>query len=524
MNSIVKTDKKQKLVAAIMGIAGLMIILIGTHSFGPGISHDSAAYIYASKSLLAGRGYEYFGYISPFIQWPPLFPTLLAVSGFFGIDPVMASRFINAVVFGLIVFLSGIWLGRHLKSKWIAGLGTVVVLLGAPLIYASSYVWTEPLFVLLFLLFLFELEKYIKQQNRPSLVKAAVAVAFACLDRYMGITMIFTACLILLFIRKKLIERFADAFVFGFISSLPTALWIVRNYIVSSTFVGLRTPASVTLYENIKRSVKTVISWLLPYTSLNALPAWLQAVALALMLLTIAVVAVMAYRERGNKEKTGAGRWLETNGLPAVILLVFIVIYTAWMIASATSVAFDAIGDRYMLPVYVPVFFVGLLLIDGAAFLAPRNIYGKVSEYILLASIALWLVHPAVGAVNALESRIEKGMPFSYNAAGWKSSPMVSLLKERKPEYTVYSNYPDAIYVLTGIEAKYTPKKAGLPEFYGFEKFEQRVKEDGGAYLAWFGKGTSATTYNPEELKEYFDVELLDKPEDGALYFIKPRS
>jgi len=517
-----KTGNMQKYLAAVLGIAGFIIILTGTYRFGPGVSHDSVAYIFASESLLAGRGYEYFGYESPFVQWPPFFPTLLALGGIMGIDPVTISRYVNAVVFGLIVFLSGIWLGNHLKNKVLAGLGTVVILLGAPLIYASSYVWTEPFFVLFFLIFLFEFEKYFRQQQYSSLLIASTAVAFACLDRYMGVTIVLTGCLLLLFQRKEPAKRFADAFVFGFISSFPTVVWIIRNYIVSSTFVGLRTPASVTLFENIKRTVKTIISWLMPYRSLNDPLAFLQAAAIVLIVLSFVALLVTILKKGRYTGGVHVREWLQTNRLPAVVLIVYTVIYTIWMIASATSVAFDAIGDRYMLPVYVPVFLTGLLFIDFIAHMAPKYMGRRIIEYVLLASLGLWLIYPAVSTTGAIKSRIEQGMPNSFNAMAWRNSELILKLQEKEPEYVVYSNYPDAIYVLTGIEAKYTPKKEGLPEFYGFEKFEQKINEDGGAYLAWFDRGASGVMYNVEELKGYFDMDIIDTVKDGTLYFIKP--
>jgi len=519
-----KAENRQKYLAAVLGAAGFIIVLIGTYKFGPGISHDSVAYIFASKSLLAGRGYEYFGYESPFVQWPPFFPTLLALGGIAGIDPVTISRYVNAVVFGLIVFLSGTWLGSHLKNKVLAGLGTVVILLGAPLIYASSYVWTEPFFVLFFLVFLFEFEKYFRKQQFSSLLIASAAVALACLDRYMGVTIVLAGCLLLLFQRKKIAERFADAFVFGFISSFPTMVWIARNYIVSSTLVGLRTPASATLFENIKRTVKTIISWLVPYRNFNDPLVFLQAAAAALVVLSLAALLLLVFSRRGYTEDARAGEWLRINRFSAVVLMLYAAIYIIWMIASATSVAFDPIGDRYMLPVYVPVFLLGLLLIDFAVYLAPKCTSRKIVEYVLLASLGLWLVNPAAGTIDALKSRNGQGMPNSLNSLEWRNSELILHLGEMEPEYVVYSNYPEAIYALTGIEAKYTPKKEGLPEFYGFEIFKQRINEAGGAYLAWFDKGSSRTVYNVEELKGYFDMDVIDTVKDGTLYFIKPNS
>ena len=100
-----------------ISLLGVIIILVNTSKLGPGISHDSVAYIYAAKSLLNGDGYAYFGYTSPFIQWPPLFPTILAAANGIGMDVLTASRIINAIVFGWIIFFSGLWLLKNIRNK-----------------------------------------------------------------------------------------------------------------------------------------------------------------------------------------------------------------------------------------------------------------------------------------------------------------------------------------------------------------------------------------------------------------------
>ena len=60
------------------GFLAILLILLSTSKFGPGISADSVAYMHAAKSLAEGKGFEYFGFNAPFIQWPPLFSSLLA--------------------------------------------------------------------------------------------------------------------------------------------------------------------------------------------------------------------------------------------------------------------------------------------------------------------------------------------------------------------------------------------------------------------------------------------------------------
>ncbi|MFN2398462.1 MAG: hypothetical protein ABR543_07445 [Gemmatimonadaceae bacterium] len=58
-----------------------------------------------ARNLLAGRGfYLYDGAV--YLGWPPLYPLTLAALGVTGLDLLAAARILNALLFGVLVWLA----------------------------------------------------------------------------------------------------------------------------------------------------------------------------------------------------------------------------------------------------------------------------------------------------------------------------------------------------------------------------------------------------------------------------------
>ena len=72
----------------------------------------------------------------------------------FGDDPLTGSRIRHAVLAGLIVYLSGLLFERHIATPALVAVGAAAVLLSPILFNVTIYAWSEPLFILLTVLFL----------------------------------------------------------------------------------------------------------------------------------------------------------------------------------------------------------------------------------------------------------------------------------------------------------------------------------------------------------------------------------
>jgi len=509
-----KLFNKRTFILSLIGALGGIFIIVSALKYGPAISTDSVAYIYAAESFIAGRGFVYFGYESPFIQWPPLFPALIGVVSALGLETSQAALYLNAVVFAMIIFFSGLWFCRNVRRYVFAVVGTFAVLLSIPVFKVAKFVWSEPLLILFSLIFFISIENYLKKESNIHLLLAAVFTALACLTRYMGVVLVFTGLLMLLFQSKKLIRKFVDMLIFGFVSSFPLSLWAIRNYIASSTFFGARTVSNYTLIQNVKFALNTVISWFLPVQKLLVVMGRGKTVLLTIIILAAVIVFVLAGVFAALRSKHGKTPCTSLTGL--LIASAYIAIYTAYLIASATSVAFDTIDNRLMAPVFVPLVLIIVVAADGIADAFKQENVQRITTVVTAVIFSIMLVYPAMSIAADIRNSLRSGAGI-FSSDVWHGSDLIAYLRENPPKHQVYSNFPDAVYALTGIPARYTPKKNSLPD-YGFERFEKKVKEDKTSYIVWFNKNTSSSFYNVDELRRYFKIKKIADLEDGEIY------
>ncbi|HHV98291.1 MAG TPA: hypothetical protein GXX36_01755 [Clostridiaceae bacterium] len=552
------------IVSAAAGVLAILLILLSTSKFGPGISADSVAYMHAARSLAGGDGFVYFGFNAPFIQWPPLYPSLLSLAELFRADIWAAANYLNAIILGLIIFISGMWLSRNLKNGVYVLWGLGAMTFSVPLLYVSRYVWSEPLFILLLLLFIIEMEKYFKTQKFGFLLLSAVFAALACMTRYIGVVLILTGAVVILLQYRKFVDKLCSIFVFGLISGLPLGIWAVRNYIVSRTIFGARTPSMYTLKQNIVLTIKTLASWALPLNEINGILGdtgiKLLKIAFAAFCLIFAVLLVWLVLKnwpvaaKSSKEGAGQGKSL----LPVLVTpVLFVMFYTVYLIGTATAVAFDSIDSRLLSPVFVPLIMIAAVILDSVTQYLKQSKYeenkykekiykennyeeskenkavrhtakaagytakssghaNKAIGYILAVLMLLWLACPASSAVKGLRHLIDNGAG-GFNTVRWHSSSMIKLLRENPLEGNIYSNCPDAIYALTDKFASYTPRKNSL-EIYGFERFREAVQGSGASYIVWFDKYSAGLNYSIEELSGHYNLEKIAETEEGKIY------
>ncbi|MGE5614719.1 MAG: hypothetical protein ACM3XR_09960 [Bacillota bacterium] len=508
------------------GLAGMALVFASAMLYGPGISHDSVAYMHASKSLLQGNGFEYFGYPSPFIQWPPLLPLLLAGAGFLGIEPADASVWINAIAHGMIIFFSGAYFFSRLKSKLSAAFGTLLLVFSAPLLMVSRFIWTETLFVLFYLLFFINLEKYYNGGNVKHLVLAGIFSALACLDRYAGVTIIFAASLVLILRKCKPAKIFRDIVFYGAVSASPLAAWIARNYLVSSTLMGVRLPSEYSVGVNIKRIISSIYTWIQPDAKLTVVMSPVTAggarffavLVPAAILAAYAVLLINGFIKHGhNRVKPGESPAADLHHFKVLFNAAFSIIYLAYLLASASIIAFEPINSRYLIPVYLPAVFIFIAAADaiaGRVEMQPGSF--PVFRRIAVAVLGLYLVYPAVNMVSSAARLMQDGAG-GYSTRTWHDNELIKYMRTSPRDCTYYSNNADVIYAITGVRAFYPPKKSG-PYMYGVEQFKKALDSDKCSYIIWFKNGVPETLFDIEDIANLYELEIIEQNDAGKVY------
>jgi len=109
-------NRKHKLFLIILGLIGFSIIFLACR-YGIGLNVDSVAYISAARNLLAGSGITLYDGSALVVQ-PLLYPVTLAlIALLFQEDPLCIALLLNALLFGLIIYIAGHLFFKHLGNS-----------------------------------------------------------------------------------------------------------------------------------------------------------------------------------------------------------------------------------------------------------------------------------------------------------------------------------------------------------------------------------------------------------------------
>ncbi len=488
---------------ASLGLLGVILILLSTARYGVGLSPDCASYFSAARSLLAGEGYRYpDGAI--YTHWPPLFPTLLAIPGLVGIDPALAARGVNALAFGGIVFSSGLLFSRCARSKAVAVLGTLSVLASAPLLAVSRMAWSEPVFILLAVLFVLLLPQFTRTRSRGVFLVLSALVGLACLERYAGVALIGAGGLAIAVCisRASLPARLAYSSCFCLLSGLPLALWLLRNRLLAGQTTGAH-HLDLSLVGEMGRRLAVagdiLATWFFPRT----VPGSAHLAIVGAILLTAAVAAAISHWRACDGDDSRAVL-IGTAGL-------FSLVYTGFIAFCGAGLSWDP-EPRHMAPVYV---FVMLLAFTGVEDLCRRLGTwwgGPPVRHAGLALMTLWLLLPLNQANQAVKHAMKKGAG-EYADRLWEGSALLHWLRENPLQGPVYSNIPDGLYLLAGIPANDAPSWV-----WDAAEFAKGMPASRTCYVAWSHIFCRPHLYDLRELASRWRLEPVVELSDGAVY------
>ncbi len=502
----------KRILPGILALIGASIILLLTNRYGSGLTTDSVAYISAARNLAIGAGLlTYDG--SALVLQPPLYPFLLSVTEkVFYIDPMISAGYLNAFLFGLIIYSSGLFLLRHLNSLILILLGTTAVLISYALVQVSLTTLSEPLFISLVLLFFHSFERYRVKQDLTSIVLLSLPVSLACLTRYTGIILILTGIICLLLVLKNNTNRYRHISIFTIISVLPLGLWIIRNYFISGTLLGQRAASSYMFTENIMFLLNTVLPWYLPVNDPGLYLFILFAIAIVLLFV-------------GLNPKI---KWNENSFNLIVPGIVFILLYSGFIVLSSTTTAYDRISNRLLSPIYIPSIFILFFIFDRIQSRLIKLYSPGLIIVLLTTGIIFMMRYPVMNTVYIVKEFIRQD-GFGYAGKVWKENEIIQYLiqqKSKQERFIFYSNAPEAVYILSDIETQWSPAKT----FYNSPQLViNKVGQKPTRYneekkiLVWFDKIDRRFLFTIEELQKDRNITEVVRFNDGGIFTFSKR-
>lgn len=482
-------------------IGGFVLTYWLIHRSGVGVSPDSIAYVSGAHNLVqTGRLIDYTTH--PLVDFPAGYPLLLALlMRITHADPLDILQFLDPALFALLIGLCGYMADRMgYPTRWYKPLLLVCIALSPALIEVYIMLWSETVFIVLSVLFMITLRRYLYRHSTGALLLAAATCALACTMRYAGVTLVATGGLLLLMERRPdWRTKWIHMVVFGFVSVSLLAANLLRNYAVSGTLTGMRQKGVTPLLKNLYYYGDTFTGWFLFGTTHYQLCLIIGVVLLLLLVLLFT---------RGIPRLAGS--------YPAFVRigLTFSLVYSVFMVLSATISRYEEMNSRLLSPLYIPLVLSVTFPLAWFTQRAARR-FSRRGWRIAAVCILLLVLSSQAVADYQWYSDVAEGGIGGYTEDDWDDSPLVKFLEARPspflPGYTLYSNSPEGVYFFGGYSCQLLPQKAfpgPIAQYYATPR----------QYLVWFNDGTNEAILPLRDVLDHIPMKLVRQFDDGAVY------
>lgn len=532
-----KQSKVLSIIAA-LALAGVFVMIFATR-FGIGVPPDATVYFDAAHNLANGRGLVVISgagvELIPLTHYPPLYSSLLALASASGASVETAARWLNAIVFGVNIFLVGLSIAFCARNLfWLPVTGAFLTLTAPDVLAMHSVALTEPLYLVLTFGGLLALATYLQNQRRGFLLAGSILIALSFLTRYVGVVGVVTGVLALLLLNRDESEgvRFAfsfsgksfrrrvfDTLIFVSVSCVPVALWSIRNRLATGGASDRQIAFHPVKFQQIISAFSTGAQWLL----LGKVR--LDVRSLAFIIEVIIVTSLTIYLMKKGRRSDGDHAEARTK-LPH-LLGIFVIVYIAFLIFAITFFETDNVLDSRSL---LPVHFALLVLAPCFAGSLYRRAAESRSIRIVFMVLALLLAGSYMFRGARWLARAQADGQ-GYASRAWKGSPTVAQLGRLPLGIPIYSNGVDAIYYLTGRRALDIPPKTihgtGRPNpLYQAElnKMADDLREHDGV-LVYFNTLPERWFLPLEgELQSQLPLTAVVTAADGSLFELKLNS
>jgi hypothetical protein len=454
--------RKRARFALALGAGAFALVFAITSGAGPGLGPDAMAYLGATTSLVQhgtlrvpSSQWDAADSTSALTTWPPAFSIAMAVPRALGAGSLLSARIVNALaafVTAAVLFL----LFEGAAGTLAAVSGVVVVFVTTAVVGVHLSVLSEPLFLASLVLTLWAMVS----TQRP--LTAGIPAALAAMVRYAGVCAP-TAVVLWFFFRgrKSLHTRFADAAQAAIIPAVVIAGWLARNMRVGDNSgapeLGLNGNFGLTFRE----ATQTFADWLAP----GMHPPTLQLIVALTLAAGLTVVA-----RNGVRHSSERARFV----LKADLLLLFCYVL---VLMSARVLVGSAIPFDFRLLVPAILLAEIAITVTLAGYVAGA---GRAARRIAITACALWLVASATQDASDVSEAVTDGSDFA--SSDWRSSPTLDWVRSRSAGWTLFSNWPPAIYFGTSRIARDIPQSLDTSDL---REFGETLERSHGALVAF---------------------------------------
>ena len=468
--------------AALLALLAGWSVLELTEPPGPGLDPDALAYLGSAVSLANGHGYRVPSSLwaaidttAPLAHFPPGVPTSIAIGIKAGATPINSARFVEAASAAVAV----IAIILTTAAAGLAASGFVAVVLFAvttTAVICHASVLSEPLFLALLMLFIWQLA--LERSSQRTIALGAIAAA-AALVRYAGISLVGAAIL------DALLASWLAAptdnndtpatrgrrAITGALTTAALPLALLAAWTLSRPRIPGGKIRTIGLYiyglgDTLIQGGGTVMRWLAPAVE----PAPLAAVLAVLVWLTVIALIVRFVQTIAKAPAENAPKIRLLRAL-ALTLVCYAGLIAASRLFADGLIPLD---ERILAPAMV------MLTVTFA--LALQSYWKQASQGMRMFSAGMTLAwifgsyEVASGWVR--DYRTDGG---DLAAREWRLAPIIDWAREN-PGVRLYSNWPAAIWFHTGRAASELPY---FDDSATIRKFHAKIEKNHGALLAF---------------------------------------
>lgn len=515
----------------ILAFLGVGVQLTAT-LHGVGISPDSTRYVAAARNLAGGRGLQVLGpdaELEPLALWAPLYPVVLSIPTRIGLDAVPAARYLNAFLFAANILLVGLLTSRQPKvPRWAALLASAAFLFSPDIAYVHAWLWTEPMSIFAGFLGLLLVDHGLITGDWRAFIFAAFFLSTSYLLRYAGLAFAVTGVAGVAFFQEQdgRPYRWGRTALFLLLTFLPMALWGYATQSLSGKAIGRSLSIHPEELAAMARVLPVVSDWFLPGRIGPAIRLWAAGVALAFGGVVGVVLIVRRAFFTEKNPRSGRSRMTE-------LLTLFVFCYASMLaLARVLFLPPAPISARILTLPYTALLVVGIgLAASGFARLKSRlnarPKFGWTWLPLTLLSSSLFILWLGLNLTHTLKwtsSVSAQGM--GYAGVSWSESILIRYLRDLPEDTLIYTNGPDAVYILTGKDSRMLPSwpSDSSPTATDIPISIRRMRDElllQGGVVAYFRGITWRANLSEPQLKRVLPLEPLLGNEDGSIYAVE---
>lgn len=492
------------LISVFIALYGVLRLAQAT-PHGMGIGGDSYYYLTAADNLAAGIGFGRLngrGELIRTTHYPPGYPAAVAGFQFAGMDRADSVRWLNFLSLAALVLLSGFILRRETGSNYPAFVAQGFIATTPVVFGISVWAMSEPLYLATSFAGLLAFSAYLEKGNRWLLAGSALLVGFSLLTRYLGIALVGTLVIGLMFRPAPRRARLANIGLVLILALLPVALWMIRNLTVTGNVANRRAFLHLPTYGHFKSLVLHVLEWFVPAEFIHG---GLQAAAFLVVL-----IAVGGWLLRKLYLADRLGQLLRRERMPFILVLHVVMYMAAFGVSLTLFDPLTQVANRILAPVYVTAIILVALAVWDA--------------WTLLRRAAHVAVLAAFGGLVLYNASIQATLAESYgtyglgNAAPSNSQSQTIAAVRDLPDVPIVTNGISRLYFWADRNSFAIPwvedRLTGMPD----QRYEENLRVLRGRLCEDHGV---LVLFHPERLTPE-QAPLGDMIEGLALYGVYP--